>query len=154
MSTGPGRDDYIITPDGPIYLSEDTDYDKLSRSGRPDNVSSQFWFQYTRYHPDSIMTEIDIEDVVSQKQARYVDVLPQWHGLLQLIQDGKIEEVKGKRATFWVLKSFEAVPSGLAGGYSVTFLVPDGISVPTRGYSHSKVIYEEDGRCVGATCPR
>jgi len=151
VSTGPGRPDYILTPEGPIYLNDDEDYKKLSGLGRPKNVSSQFWYQYTRYHPDTTLTKIALKDVVSKTNVEYLDVLPQWHGILQLINEGKLEEVKGQRATFRVLKSIDTFPSGLAGGYSVTFLVPDGVSVPHHGYSHSRIKYD-DGRCVGATC--
>ena len=153
VSTGPGKPDYIITPDGPIYLDDKKDYDKFLGPDRPDNVSPKFWLQYTRYHPDSTLIDIDIEDVVSQREVKYLDVLPQWHGILQLIKEGKLEEVKGHRATFRVLKSLEAFPSGLAGGYSVTFLVPDGVSVPRTGLSHSRLKFD-DGRCFGATCKR
>lgn len=50
-----------------------------------------------------------------------------------------------------VLKEF-AMPAGLYGAHSATFIVPKGVPVPTGKLGHSRVLDYNAMQCTGALC--
>lgn len=89
-----------------------------------------------RFSPGGIMA-IDPSAIVASGKAESYSVLPQEAGLLQLVQNGTLEESRGG---YVVKKSFGAFPAGLNGGHSVTFRFPEGMRRPTNRPGHSTVL--------------
>ena len=64
----------------------------------------------------------------------------------------KVEAPFTGRGTYVVLGAME-IPGGLYGAHSVTFLVPDGVPMPSGNPGHSTLLMLKDGGCRGPGCP-
>ncbi|WP_194291642.1 hypothetical protein [Rhizobium sp. ICMP 5592] len=96
-----------------------------------------------RFSPGGI-ANIDPKQVVASEAAERYQILPQEAGLLQLLQDGSLEETgKGYLAR----KPFARYPAGLAGAHSVAFVFPEGMQLPagSRGHSRVQVLLGDNG---------
>ena len=65
----------------------------------------------------------------------------------------KVEMPFQGRDTYVVLGPME-VPGGLYGAHSVSFLVPDGVPMPSGNAGHSTIYMIKDGGCRGPGCPQ
>lgn len=96
-----------------------------------------------RFSPGGI-ANIDPKQVVASGAAERYQVLPQEAGLLQLLQDGSLEE-SGK--DYLARKPFARYPAGMAGAHSVAFVFPEGMQLPagSRGHSRVQVLLGDNG---------
>jgi hypothetical protein len=76
------------------------------------------------------------------------EVLPSEAGLLQLLEEGKLEP--GRNGEL-VVRAPMRYPADLFGGSAARFLVPRGVPVPEGDPGHSCVRSEETGRAISKT---
>lgn len=137
---------HIIIGEKPILIEEGTDDPrapaKAGAASGPRRTS-------VRGYPEGVM-EIDPADVVAPGPVIPYEVLPRDAGLAQLIEAGLIRRVKDG---FLIAKPIPRFPPGLAGGHSVTFILPPGVPMPDGDPGHSSVVSQETGACLlGVRC--
>ncbi|WP_209016384.1 EF-hand domain-containing protein [Roseibium sp. RKSG952] len=88
----------------------------------------------------------DPSELVAKTNVEPYVVLPDQAGLLQLIADNKIEVLSSGH--YRVKESIPQYPAGLTGGHSVTFILADGVELPSGDPGHSTVILETTNACI------
>lgn len=89
-----------------------------------------------RFSPGGVLN-VDPEMVMSNGPAQRYVVLPQEAGLVQLIQEGKLERLQ---RGFAVREPIDRFPAGLDGAHSVRFILPDDLPMPKGHLKHSSVV--------------
>ncbi|WP_417454719.1 hypothetical protein [Kiloniella sp.] len=91
------------------------------------------------FTPDGV-ANLDHASIVTSKSAEKYLILPGYAGLIQLMEQGKIERISYKK--YKIVSEFEHFPAELAGGRAVNFILPEGISIPVGDPGHS-CVYDE-----------
>lgn len=134
---GIGKIGFAMLPDGPL--------EKLTRLHNPP-TPKRLNSELLHYSPSGVMN-FDPDDVVSELPAELYEVLPEEAGLMQLLQEGKIERIKTERySDEYHINEKIRFPSGLYGAHNVTFHLPVGVPKPDGSPGHSKVCLEETNR--------
>lgn len=90
-------------------------------------------------YPGGIVS-MNVNTVIGSNTVENYETLPFRFGLLQLINEGKLEHIEKNQ--FRVLDKFH-LPAGLDRGHAVTFIVPKGIPIPS-GYKGRSCFLSED----------
>ncbi|MEO1776784.1 MAG: hypothetical protein AAFS07_17730 [Pseudomonadota bacterium] len=142
---------FEMTPDGGLRPVEPPLLPDVRSRERPDPVQQVLASLY-RFHPLGVIA-VDPAEVVAPHPVDFYDVLPQQAGLMQLIQQEKIELTSD--GYYRIVEPIPRFPAGLNGSHSVRFVLAPGIEMPGGSPGHSAVISEETGACIGgARCPR
>lgn len=113
----------------------------------PAGFDNALWRDAVRFNPSGL-AQIQPEDVVSSVPALAYDVLPSQMGLAQLAGQGRIERLSDGLK---IVKPIPRFPAGLNGAHSVTFLLGQGVPMPSGSPGHSCVVREADGGVMGAS---
>ncbi|PQA88159.1 hypothetical protein CW354_07550 [Marinicaulis flavus] len=135
---GPTR--FLVEQDGTVTnLTEKTEKEQPAQAKADANTVAMF----NRFSPGGVV-EIDKKTVIASRPAEPYDVLPQQAGLIQLMEEDKIERLSD--GTYYIKKPIARFPAGLAGGHSVKFMLAKDVPMPAGSPSHSCVISEETGK--------
>ena len=126
----------VILPQGPI--------DKKTVRHRPPRETAENR-SLLRFSPSGVM-EFERADLVTQVPAEKYEVLPQEAGILQLLKEGKIENMGRDN---YRIKQKIRFPAGLNGAHRVHFLLPKGVPEPDGHPGHSCVFSEATGAPLG-----
>ncbi|MEO6396429.1 MAG: hypothetical protein ABIO40_11020 [Devosia sp.] len=139
--------EYAVTrvdlPEGTMVTGQDA----TSTHGLPEQADIELLKEALRFTPAGIAT-LSVEEVVGAPAEIY-EVLPREWGMIDLINQGKLERVPAERGEnlFRVLGPMRFPPE--PNGDRLTFLVPEGLPMPTGKRRRSKVIQERAGDAIG-----
>ncbi|VAV88532.1 hypothetical protein MNBD_ALPHA07-2183 [hydrothermal vent metagenome] len=132
-----GKGRFLLTEDGPMLLEAAPD----DAQGYEKALLSKF----QRFYPGGVVT-LNEKDVIASNKAQTYKVLPQQAGLLQLLNEGKLEITSD--GFFKIIKPISHYPPGLNGAHSVRFILAKDIPKPAGSPGHSSVYLEETGECI------
>src|ERR1051326_7344532 len=141
---GCAHHELAISPGLELALLEELE--QIMRSPQ-DRGIARLCTDLARNHPAGVV-RIERERVVAGLPAQDYEVLPGEAGLLQLLEEGKLEP--GRNGEL-VVRAPMRYPADLFGASSMRFLVPRGVPVPEGDPGHSCVMSEETGRAISKT---
>lgn len=113
----------------------------------PPGFEAALWSHALRFNPSGL-ARMEPQDVFSSVPVLPYDVLPGQMGLAQLAGQGRIERLSDGLK---IVKPIPRFPAGLSGAHSVTFLLGQGVPMPSGSPGHSCVVREADGGVMGAS---
>ncbi len=143
-----GQNQFVLEKDGSVTsLTQDAGKNQSPESKADANTIAAL----KRFSPGGVAT-IDAKSVIASPSAQAYDVLPQQAGLVQLMEEGKIERLSD--GVYYIKKPIARFPAGLAGAHSVKFMLAKGVPMPEGDSGHSCVLLEETGKTADPSLAR
>lgn len=108
-------------------------------------ANSTTYSEFRRFNPGGV-ADIQADQVLAPGLVEDYVVLPGHAGLLQLMNEGRIERLLD--GIYLIKKPIARFPAGLTGSGSVTFMLGKGVPMPAGSSGHSCVLSEETGKSL------
>jgi Ca2+-binding EF-hand superfamily protein len=120
------------------------------KSTVPKSFDAEIWKNMVTEYSPAEFQSVNSAEVVAAEPVGSYKILPGYMGLAQLAGSGHLDHYKDK--IFTIRKPFAHFPIGLAGGNSVTFVLPKGIEKPKGELGHSCIMSEEEAVAQNWVC--
>jgi hypothetical protein len=107
------------------------------------------WREFLGHFPGG-MARLDPRQIVSRAPPEPFEVYSYQAGIAQLIELGALDPSDG--SSDLLIRRQIRFPAGLAGGFSETFLLPDGVPLPIGNPAHSRVMSASNRRICLIGC--